>query len=327
PRSPPGAATRPAADDHEGERRRVRQQVLAMPRRTIALIALVLAVAASVATVLAGGSSGAASRKYTIAYVAPEPLDGQMEQAIVRGGRAAAKALGVRYVAAEFDGLDASLFSSLIARRVDAIVTGGYNPALRPTLAKVRAAGLLLLSSGDDIAARRNVWVNFSNPVAYAEALADALASQMGGRGEYAIFGERGQFPIATQWERLIKAYALKAYPEMKLDGVVTETGAGDQAEVDAVNAYIAAHPHLRGLIGAVPTEAVMVAEAITEAHLIGKVFSAGNGDGEFGTHTDFKPAFVRSGATEFVYVGDPAKLGYLTVWAADHLLTGHRFK
>ena len=25
--------------------------------------------------------------------------------------------------------------------------------------------------------------------------------------------------------------------------------------------------------------------------------------------------------------MGDPAKLGYLTVWAADYLLTGHRFK
>src|SRR5262249_59773377 len=92
----------------------------------------------------------------------------------------------------------------------------------------------------------------------------------VGGRGEYAIFGEQGQFPIASEWERLIKAYVAKAYPQMKLDGVVTETGAGDQAEVDAVKAYIAAHPHLRGLIGAVPTEAIMVAEAITAAHLMG---------------------------------------------------------
>jgi len=298
-----------------------------MFRRTIGVTVVVVALAAAVGLVLIGGSSGAATRKYTVAYVAPEPLDGQMEQAMVRGGRAAAKALGVRYVAAESQFDTEGLIRSLIARHVDAIATGGYNPALRPILAKVRAAGILLLSSGDDIAAGRSVWVNFSNPAAYAEALADALASQMGGRGEYAIFGEQGQFPIASEWERLIKAYVAKAYPQMKLDGVVTETGAGDPAEVAAVKAYIAAHPHLRGLIGAVPTEAIMVAEAITEAHLIGRVFSAGNGDGEFGTRTDFKPAFVRSGATEFVYVGDPVKIGYLSVWAADYLLSGHRFR
>jgi ABC-type sugar transport system substrate-binding protein len=297
-----------------------------MFRKTIGVTVVMLTVAVSVA-VVTSGPSGAASRRYTIAYVAGEPLGGQMEQAMVRGGRAAAKALGVRYIAAESQFDTEGLIRRLIARHVDAIATEGYNTMLAPILAKVRAAGILLLSSGDDIAARRSVWVNFSNPAAYAEALADALASQMGRRGEYAILGEQGQYPIATEWERLIKAYVAKAYPKMKLDGVVTETGGGDPAEVAAVNAYIAAHPHLRGLIGAVPTEAIMVAEAITEAHLIGKVFSAGNGGGEFGTHTDFKPAFVRSGATEFVYVGDPVKLGYLTVWAADYLLSGHRFK
>ena len=29
----------------------------------------------------------------------------------------------------------------------------------------------------------------------------------------------------------------------------------------------------------------------------------------------------------EDVVAGDPIKLGYLTVWAAHHLLTGHRFR
>ena len=100
-------------------------------------------------------------------------------------------------------------------------------------------------------------------------------------KGEYAILGERGRvIPIARTWEKVVEAYVPKAYPNMKLDGVLTETGAGDQAEVDSVKSFMAAHPNLKGLIGIVPTEAYMAAEAITQAGRIGQVFSAGNGGG-----------------------------------------------
>jgi rhamnose transport system substrate-binding protein len=125
-------------------------------------------------------------------------------------------------------------------------------------------------------------------------------------------------------WEKLVEAYVAKAYPNMKLDGVLTETGAGDQAEVDSVKAFMAAHPNLKGLIGIPPTEAYMAAEAITQAGRIGQVFSAGNG----GTYLKGTPVvgYVRSGAMEDVINGNPIKLGYLTVWAAHYLLTGHHF-
>jgi hypothetical protein len=43
---------------------------------------------------------------------------------------------------------------------------------------------------------------------------------------------------------------------------------------------------------------------------------------GKYGT-----AGFVRSGAAEVVYASNPIKLGYLTVWAAHYLLTGHHFR
>jgi hypothetical protein len=43
------------------------------------------------------------------------------------------------------------------------------------------------------------VGVSQSSTVAYAEALADALASQMQGRGEYAIIEQRDEYPV-TLW-------------------------------------------------------------------------------------------------------------------------------
>jgi rhamnose transport system substrate-binding protein len=245
------------------------------------------------------------------------------------GGRAAAKVLGMRYILAPDNlGSDQSViryYESMIASHVDAIISDGYDPALKPVFSKVRTAGILLVSSGDDIAGKRDLWVSQSDPTAYSRALADALASQIHGQGEYAILEEHGQFPIADTWEKDVAAYVPKAYPNMTLDGVLDLTGAGDQAEVDSVKSFMAAHPNLKGLIGIVPTETYMAAEAIEQAGRIGQVFSAGNGGADLkGTPL---VGWVRSGAAEVVYAGDPIKLGYVTVWAAHYLLTGHHFR
>jgi rhamnose transport system substrate-binding protein len=295
-------------------------------RVTATLIGLSLAVIATVLLTATPGSG--APRSYTVAYVAGESLHpGGREAAIARGGRAAAHALGIHYLVRETSynsGDPDGIYRTLIAQHVDAIATEGYDPSLKPSLSRVLAAQIPLLSSGDDIAARRTLWVNQSDAAAYAQALADALASQINGKGEYAIFGEQGQFPIATEWTRLVKSYVANAYPGMKLDGVVTESGAGDPAEVSAVEDYLAAHPNLKGMIGITPTEADVDADAITRTGKIGKVHSAGNGGGDLGSPM---PSWVRSGATEFVFAADPFKLGYLTVWAAHWLVTGHTFK
>jgi ABC-type sugar transport system substrate-binding protein len=252
-------------------------------------------------------------------------VDNPRDRAIARGGRAAAKALGVRYV---FTNGDLDGIAWLIAQRVDAVAGEGYDTTMTPILAKVRSAGILLLSSGDDIAARRSVWVNFSNPAAYAQALADALASQIKGRGEYALVRQPGQFPIADEEQGMVAKYVAKTYPNMHLDGTVEGSDVNGQPEPQLVEGYMAAHPKLKGLIAIVPRSEYAAAVAIAEAHKIGKVFSAGNGGGSLTTSFGAPLApFVRSGATKLVYAGDQTKLGYLTVWAAHYLLTGHRFR
>jgi ABC-type sugar transport system substrate-binding protein len=286
---------------------------------TFRLGVVMLAVAVSVAALVTSGQSGAARRKYVIAWAADQDLSVPREQAIVRGGRAAAKALGVRYITAT-----AQEIGFLIGQHVDAIATEAYDPTLTSILKDVREAGIPLLSAGDDIAGRRDVWVSSSNPVAYAQALADALASQIRGRGEYAITRQPEQFPIADEWTRLVEAYVAKTYPHMHLDGIVEGSDVNGEPEPQKLEGFMGAHPKLKGFIGIVPRASDAAAIAITQAHKIGKVFSAGNGGGSF---TDPLPAWVRSGATEFVYVGDPVKLGYVTVWAADFLASGHRFK
>jgi ABC-type sugar transport system substrate-binding protein len=290
-----------------------------MIRKTLVAFVLAVSLAAVASTILAR-PSGAAHRKYTIAYFG----GGYINQASIR---AEAGRVGVRILfpnpRSPQDAV--RVWKSLIARHVDAIVTAGFDPTMKPIFRKVRKTGILLISSGDDIAGKRDLWVGYSSPTTYGRALADALASQIGRKGEYAILDEQGEYPIVHAWENVVEHYVPRAYPKMKLDGVETETGAGDQNEVDAIKSFMSTHPNLKGLIGIVPTEGYLSPEAITEAGRIGQVFSADNG----GT-TPVDPqlgGYVRSGAAELVYVDNTIKQGYLTVWAAHYLLTGHHFR
>src|SRR5262245_2589540 len=245
-----------------------------MFRNTIRLTVMMLVVGVSVAAVATSGSSGAAGGPYTIAF-APDGTDGPYAQAMARGGRAAAKALGARYIYT-----DINSYQSLIARHVDAIITAGYEPQLKPILAEVRAAGIPLLSNGDDIAGARSVWVSYSDPVAYGEALADALASQTKGKGEYAIVRQAGQFPIADKWQSIVAKYVTKTYPNMHADGIVEGSDNMGEPEPSKLEQFMVTHPNLKGFVAVAPRSAYAAAMAITAAGKIGKVFSAGNGGG-----------------------------------------------
>ena len=301
-----------------------------MIRKNIVAIGLAVSLAA-LATALLARPSGAAHRRFTFAYVTNDTGK-------ERGSRAAARRLGIRYILLDPNkgGPQGQIkrYRSLIASHADAIAPEGYDPALEPIFREIRKAGILLVSSGDDIAAKRDLWVGPSDPGDHARALGDAIASQIDKKGEYAILEEpvcrpnvprSCEFPSAHTLAKTVAASIRKAYPEMKLDGMLTETGGGGQTNVDSVKSFMAAHPNLKGLIGIDPTEAYMAAEAITQAGRIGQVFSAGNFGDSLGDPQVV--GYVRSGAAEEVIAGDPRKIGYLTVWGANYLLTGHHFR
>src|SRR5262249_40390359 len=142
-----------------------------------------------------------------------------------------------------------------------------------------------------------DLWVSPSDPSEYGGALADALASQIHRKGEYAILEEQDQFPNAYLWEKIAQAYISQAYPKMKLVKVIDGTGAGDAFEIDSVKFFITPPPKLKGLIGITPNEANIAAVDITQMGKVGKIFSAGNGDDRLGDTPG--PGWVRSGATE----------------------------
>ena len=214
---------------------------------------------------------------------------------------------------------------SLVAQHAAAIAIDTENPVL-PALARARAAGIPTVSY--ELRSPGSVWVNQASPAQFAQALADALASQMNQQGQFVIVSclrSAGAYRIVGTYLKLTKAYIQRRYPRMHRVGVAYgDTGNGD-VDTHLFNRLMRAHPHLRGLIFLCPGEAYNQPPLLVQAHKVGEVFTAGNG-GDCPPLDDNYLTSVRLGAEEIVCPGDPAKLGYLTVWAADYLAHGHRF-
>jgi rhamnose transport system substrate-binding protein len=168
--------------------------------------------------------------------------------------------------------------------------------------------------------------VSQSTPDQYAQALADALSSQMAEGGQYAIVACAPHTSIVPIWLKDVEAYVPQRYPRMKRVAVAYDhTGNGD---THMFRRLITRHPHLRGMIFLCPLGSYVLPQQVIRAHKVGKVFSAGNG-GDCPPLSESEtplPHYVRRGAEVIVCPGDPVKLGYLVVWAADYLARGQTF-
>jgi ABC-type sugar transport system substrate-binding protein len=285
-------------------------------------VALMFAVAVVAAGVLAAGSSGAGQARRTIGLILEGPGN-PIAPEVIHGGRSAAAALGDTLAVTVTDDATGTI-DSLIAKHAAVIADDNEqdNPLVSQALEQARRAGIPTLSFEQSYPG--TVWVSQSSPVQYADALADALASQMERRGQYLIVPCQPAEDVVQTWLDETKAYVGRRYPDMHLAGVVYgSTGNGDAGTI-VLKPVLRAHPQVRGLDFLCPSESYTGPPQLIKDHVVGKVFSAGNG-------SDCPPLYsayawnVRRGAEEIVCSGDPTNLGYLTVWAADYLARGHK--
>jgi ABC-type sugar transport system substrate-binding protein len=289
----------------------------------------ILVIAAAAATGLfASASRGAQKTQHMIGLVLPDPNGGDpLSAPVEQGASAAASALGDSLVTIPADGPAAikSAVESLIAQHAAAIAVNtdqGYDTVKKvlPVLAQARAAGIPTLSYEQQFPG--SVWVPQSTPAQYAHALADALASQMYHHGQFVIVACRPAETIVGAWLSAARTYIRRDYPRMHRVGIIyggTGNGAAGTLEFRPV---LRKHPHLRGMILLCPSESFTVPPQIVHAKEVGRVFSSGNGQVCPPLYTQLGHN-VRSGAEQVVCAGDPVNLGYLTVWAADHLAGG----
>lgn len=290
--------------------------------RQLRAIALALAVPAAVAAVgfLADAPRGSTQTQPTIALLGDGPGD-PLVPGVVSGGQAAATALGDTLSVTV--GYDASTIDSLVAEHVAAIAVDNEedDSSVNEALGRARKAGIPTLSFEERYS--NSVWVNNSSPAEYAHALGDALASQMKHHGQFIIVPCRGCESIVHTWLVDAETYIRHRYPRMHRVGVVYGGLGNGPAGTIRLRPVVKAHPHLRGLIFLYPGASYTGPPQLAHLHKIGKIFSAGNG-------ADCPPLYIAyaksvlAGSAEMVCGGDPVHLGYLTVWAADHLARGH---
>jgi ABC-type sugar transport system substrate-binding protein len=171
----------------------------------------------------------------------------------------------------------------------------------------VLAAGVLAAGSSGAGSSPGSVRVSEPDPALFAHALADALASQMKGRGQYIIVPCKPANPIVGTWLQDTKAYIPQRYPRMQLGGVVVGSSIGnDAAGTLVLGPTLKAHPHLRGLIFLCQSESFTGPPQLVKAHLVGKVFTAGQD--QPCPPLDSAVAWnVRHGAEEIICDGKPS--------------------
>lgn len=297
-------------------------------RARVALTALALLAAA--AGLLASTSGGATRTQRTIGLIAPGGADA-FSQPVEAGGQAAAAALGDQLEITEAQFGDAATeintIDSLIKQHASAIAVDTEDPTsakeVRPYLAKARAAGIPTLSF--EVSDPGSVWVNESGATQFGQALAQSLASQTKARGQFVIVSCRPSEAIVHSWLRAAKSYIGRHYPRMHRAAVVYGDLGNGTVDTHMLRRLTRQHPHLRGLIFLCPAESYIVPKQLIRAHKVGKIFAAGNG-GACPPVDDPYRTYVRVRAEELVCAGDPAKLGYLTIWAANYLARGNTF-
>jgi ABC-type sugar transport system substrate-binding protein len=290
-------------------------------------MAILVAAVAATAGLVASTSSGAARTQRTIGLIAAAGSDGFFVP-VQDGGKSAAAALGDQLEITV--GSDAptqiSAINSLIAQHAAAIAVDTNEgadtiKAVQPALARARAAGIPTLSY--DQRYPGSVWVSPSSPAQFAHALADALATQMQQRGQFMIVPCRPAEAIVGTWLKSTKAYIARRYPHMHRVGVVYGGLGNGPAGTLRLRPLLKKHPHLRGFDFLCPSETYTGPPQLVGAGKVGKIFSVGNSGGCPPLDSPLADS-VRLGSTEIVCAGDPSKLGYLTIWAADYLARGN---
>ena len=300
-----------------------------MFHKKLLITLIVFAAAGSAAALLPGESNGGARAPRTIGLINEGGAEGFVGR-FETGGRSAATALGDHLAISRANDTPTriSRIKSLVAQHAAAIAvhTGDHEKQVLPALARARAAGVPTVSY--ELRSPGSVWVSQAGPAQFAQTLADALASQMNQQGQFVIVSclrSAGAYAIVGTWLKSTKSYIQRRYPQMQRVGVAYgDLGNGD-VDTHLFNRLMRAHPQLRGLIFLCPGEAYNQPPLLVQAHKVGQVFTAGNA-GDCPPLDDPDLTSVRLGAEEIVCPGDPAKLGYLTVWAADYLAGGHRF-
>jgi rhamnose transport system substrate-binding protein len=287
-----------------------------MKRHQFFWVALVLIVALLPA-------SAFAQKKWKIAFV-PKLIGIPYFNAMQDGGNKAAADLGVEFIYTGPVTADVAkqseIVDNLITRGVNAIAVAPNDPAaITPVLKKAKSKGILVMTSDTDGAQEvRELFVNQALQDQIGYTTMEQMAKAMNSEGEFAIVSCGPTAWNLNTWI-LYELQKLGEYPKMKL---VTIRYAEEDVQqainvmLDLINAF----PNLKGVIGQCSTSAPGVAEAVDQAKKSGTIFATGI------SVPSMMAKYVHNGTVKSFVLWNPVDLGYLTVWAAKHMLDKNKF-
>ncbi len=238
-----------------------------------------------------------------------------------QGAEQAARELGVDLI---WDGptdLDPAkqneVVDAWITRGVDAIAVSVENRvAISTVLRKARQRGIKVITwDADAEPDARDFLVNQATPQGIGYTLTDQAAQMMNGQGEFAIITASLTAANQNEWIKYIRQRLAEKYPRMKLVAIQPSEGDRDRAFAET-QTVLKVHPHVRVIMAIAAPAVPGAAEAVAQSG-----------------RTDVKVTglslpsmcrqYIKAGVVQSIVLWKTVDLGYLSVYAADALVTG----
>lgn len=282
---------------------------------------------ASMAAALVLGATGSVAAKEgaRIAFI-PQIAGIPYYVAMRQGAERAAKEFGVTYVQEGPTSTNAAdqlrIFDSFVNQKFDVISISPLDEeSLKPAIAKARAAGIVVLTSDADAPnSERQYFVAQALDKDLGYTLLDEAVKRVGETGKMAIVSDAPTIQSMQNWIAAIRERAETTYPGIEIVSVDHTDGTAARAYQFATDA-MTRNPDLKAILGMASTTCPGIAQAVEAADAIGAVVSAGY------CSPNTAREYIHSGAMPYSVLWNPADLGYLTVWVANHLLDGGKIE
>lgn len=216
------------------------------------------------------------------------------------------------------------VIDDLISQGVDALCVVPIDPgALEASLENAMKQGIVVITH--EASNQENTLFDIEAFTAqdFGYALMDALASEMGEKGKYAMMVAYSTSTTHMEYSNAMLERQKEKYPEMELvNGGQVPTAESEESidtAYERAKEVLKANPDLTGFTGVASTDCPGIAKAVEELGLSGKVKIVG-----VGTPNEFKN-YVMAGTISKIKLWDPKDAGFAMCSAAKMILNGEQ--
>lgn len=280
---------------------------------------------AATAVVSALAASAMAQDKPQVAFV-PQLIGIPYFNAMEEGGNAAGQDLGVEFIytgPVDTNPVDQlQIVQNLINQGVGAISVSVLDASsIAPVVEEAEKKGIKLFTSDSDAPdSGRAVYVAQATDEGLGSTIIDELVARVGPDAKIGIVSGEATASNLNAWIGFMQKTAEEKYPNLTLLAPQYAGGTAERA-AQISGDLMTANPDLKAIIAVASSTCPGVAQAIETAGKVGQVIGTGY------CSPNTARSYLKSGAFGFTVLWDPAKLGYLTVWAGKQLIDGTPFQ